>query len=329
MARNILAVDLGGTKTHLQIYDAEIPDRLRLVREGILPSSQYSGLEVLVNEFLQMKGEEISAACFGVSGPVVNGHAKIVNLPWEVDSRSLSQASGCPRVMLMNDLETTAVGALHLPSHEFHCLNPGEPFPGNKAVIAAGTGLGQAFLFWDGTKYWPSATEGGHSDFAPQNDFQYGLWKTLRRKYKHVSWEYLLSGGGLHEIYLYLTIALQKTPHTETVALLAKGENPGAVIGNMAVAEKCPVCMEAVDAFAEIYGGQAGNLALTVFALGGVYVGGGIAIKLLPRLLSGRFIQAFLDKGRFEEFMSRIPVHIILNPQTSVIGAAYSAASLI
>jgi len=328
MEKNILAVDLGGTKTHLRLYRVEGAQALRLIREDILPSRRYSGLESLVKKFLSAGGEKVEASCFGLSGPVVNGRAKIVNLPWEVDRESLSRASGCPRVELMNDLETTAVGALHLSPEEFHCLNQGQLHLGNRAVIAAGTGLGQAFLFWDGKEYRPAATEGGHADFSPQTSFQYGLLQFLQRKYEHISWEHVLSGSGLYEIFLYLVECLKKIPNPEAIKM-AEREDPGAVIGSMAVAGKCRVCEEAVDAFVEAYGAQAGNLALTVFALGGVYIGGGIAVKLLPRMMNGKFMAAFRNKERFEDFMSRIPVHIILNPQASVIGAAHVAASLL
>ncbi len=328
MANNILAVDLGGTKTHLRLYGLGESQKPEMIREGILPSRQYPGLENLVLEFLATGQEKVEAACFGLSGPVVNGRARIVNLPWEVDQERISESIGCPRVRLMNDLETTAIGALHLSAHEFHCLNPGESHPGNKAVIAAGTGLGQAFLFWDGEQHRAAATEGGHADFSPQTEFQYGLLRFLQRKYAHVSWEHILSGAGLHELYCYLIEELGRSPNPETAQRLEE-EDPGSVIGSMAVAGKCPVCLEAVDHFVEAYGAQAGNLALTVFALGGVYVGGGIAVKLLPRMVSGKFLSAFYHKERFEGFMARIPVHIILNPQASVIGAAHIAASLL
>lgn len=328
MEKNILAVDLGGTKTHLQIYAVDQSYGLRRLREEIMPSRQYPGLEDLVLAFLKKGEERIASACFGVSGPVIDGRAKIVNLPWEVDSGKLLHTCQCSRVELMNDLETTALGALHLPPHELHSLNPGQPQEGHRAVIAAGTGLGQAFLFWDGKQYIPAATEGGHADFAPQTEFQTGLQQWLQTKSRHVSWEHVLSGSGLFQIFRYLTESLQQTPDPITLHRI-QSEDPATVVGEMAISQKCPVCMQAVDVFLELYGAQAGNLALTVFALGGVYVGGGMIVKLLPRLLSGKFMVAFCAKGRFEEFMTRIPVQILLNPHTSVIGAAYRAAHLI
>jgi glucokinase len=329
MAACVLAGDIGGTKTDLAVYSASAPRRLTLVREASFPSRAFASLEAVIAGFRASRSEPIAAAAFGVPGPVVDGAAQITNLPWRVDVEMLARAVGSPRTRLMNDLETTAYGALFLGPHELLTVNRGiAPRAGNRAVIAAGTGLGQAVLFWDGSRYRPSATEGGHADFGPIDDRDLGLWQFLRRLYKRVSWERVVSGPGLYNIFRYLDEELRR-PVAPTVRARLQRDDPGAVIGAAGVGGACPTCAEAVTMFVRLYGAQAGNLALTTMALGGVYVGGGIVTKLLPKITGGAFVEAFTAKEPHRALVERIPVWILLNPRTSQLGAAYVAAELL
>lgn len=328
MATYVLAGDVGGTKTTLAIYAIEQATRVSLIRDARFTSQAYGSLEMMVSEFLQQGQETIDACAFGVPGPVLDGEAQITNLPWRVTSTNLAQATGGARVHLMNDLETTAYGSLFLPSEQLLTLNPGKARHGHRAIIAAGTGLGQAFLFWDGSRYWPTATEGGHVDFAPRSDQETTLLQFLRTQYGRVSCERVITGPGLVNIFNFLTQVQQKTV-ASTVRERMQSEDPAAVIGEAGIAQQCPTCVEAVDLFLSAYGAQAGNLALTIMAFGGVYIGGGIITKMLPQLSTSDFFPAFLDKGRHAALMAEIPVHVILNPATSQIGAAHAAKKLL
>jgi glucokinase len=328
MVQYVLAGDIGGTKTNLAVYAVDHPKQMVLVREAAFPSGEYDGLEAVIGEFLRAGKESIAAGVFGVAGPVRDGVVLTTNLPWTVEDTTLARAMGGARVRLMNDLETTAYGALFLPPNEIHTLNEGKPGWGNCAVIAAGTGLGQAFLFWDGVRYRPAATEGGHADFAPRDEKEAALLHFLRKQYPRVSYERVLSGPGLVNIFRFLDEALGRPVHP-TVRDRMKTEDPAAVIGEAGVQGTCGTCAEAVEMFVSFYGAQAGNLALTVMGVGGVYIGGGIVTKMLPKMTTGVFMDAFLAKGRFAEFMAAIPVHILLNPKTSQIGAAQAASELL
>jgi glucokinase len=226
----------------------------------------------------------------------------------------------------MNDLETTAYGILFLKPEELECLHRGEPRRGNRAVIAAGTGLGQAILFWDGQRYRPSATEGGHVDFAPRNDFEAGLFLFLRRRFPRVSYERVLSGPGLLNIFQYLESCGR--PVEPAIAGRMKEEDPGAVIGQAGMDGTSAICAEALDVFVSVYGSQAGNLGLSAMAVGGIYVGGGIVTRILPRIVAGPFMEAFRDKGRSSVLLERMPVHAVLNDRASLIGASRVALEM-
>ncbi|MCS6925766.1 MAG: glucokinase [Candidatus Binatia bacterium] len=328
MTQYVLAGDIGGTKTVLALYAVEPPRRMSLVREAVFASQRYGGLAEVIREFLAVGTEQVAAGAFGIAGPVRNGVVVTTNLPWRVEAAHLAQVMGGARVRLLNDLEATAYGALFLSPQEILTLNAGKPQQGNRAVIAAGTGLGQAFLFWDGTRYWPAATEGGHADFAPRDEKEAELLRFLREEYAHVSYERVLSGPGLVNIFRFLTEALGK-PVSPAVQDRLRSEDPAAVIGEAGVAGTCATCAEAVEMFLGFYGAQAGNLALTVMGVAGVYVGGGIIVKLLPKVTAGTFMRAFLAKGRFTDFMADIPVYVLLNPKTSQIGAAHVACELL
>lgn len=327
MTTHVLAGDIGGTKTALAI--CTVTDGVPVVvREHVFPSQEFAGLEQVIAAFRESGTEEIGAAAFGIAGPVVDDAVVTTNLPWHVVRRGLVDALGGAPVRLLNDLESAAYGALFLPADQLLTLNPGVERPGHRAVIAAGTGLGQAFLYWTGHEHLPVATEGGHADFSPRTPADDGLLAFLRARFGRVSWERVVSGPGLRNVFQFVDEVLGR-PVAPAVRARMATEDPSAVIGAAAVAGTCVACREAVDLFFEAYGAQAGNLALTVMATGGVYVGGGIVPKLLPLLRGSAFLSAFVDKGRYEGLMREIPVHVILDPRTGLIGAIQAAAALL
>lgn len=317
----ILAGDIGGTKTNLAFFKAE-GGQLKLVVEGTFPSRGHAGLDEIVSLFTSMHGLGVEQACFGVAGPVQNGRCDATNLAWVVDASQLARQLGIATVWLINDLEANAYGIPVLRPEEFVVLNPGAPDAGgNAVVIAAGTGLGEAGLYWDGKRHYPFACEGGHADFAPRNEFEVNLLLYLLAKYGHASWERVLSGPGLHNIYEFLRDTGQGEEPEWLIQEMAEG-NPVSVISKAGLAGSCDLCGRALEMFASLYGAEAGNLALKIMATGGVYVGGGIAPKIVKKLTDGRFMKAFVDKGRFEGLMQRIPVRVILNDKTALLGAA-------
>lgn len=328
MMTYVLAGDVGGTKTSLALYSVDRERSLQLTRAQAFPSRQYAGLENVVREFLRAGSEPVATAAFGVAGPVFDAAVVTTNLPWRIETHTLARVIGCERVRLLNDLETTAYGALFLPPGEILTLNAGTPRHGHCAVIAAGTGLGQAMLFWDGARYRPSATEGGHEDFAPRNELQMELLRFLLQRYSRVSYERVLSGAGLYNIFRFLDEGL-KHPVDPGVRERLKTEDPGAVVGDAGISGTCRTCAEAVTTMVSIYGAQTGNLALTLMAVGGVYIGGGIVTRILPAVVKGAFMEAFTAKQPFAELLQSIPVRIILNPSASRLGAAHLAAEAV
>lgn len=336
MPRHVLAGDIGGTKTNLAVYTVTGEHDLSLVREATFPSRQHHSLEEILSDFLARGGETIEAGAFGIAGPVSGDVVAPTNLPWrDVVASNVAREIGCRRVRLLNDLATTGYGARFLPADQIHVLNEGEKRDGNIAVIAAGTGLGQALLVWDGRRYQPCSTEGGHADFAPRDEIEIEMLRFLLQRFPRVSYERVLSGPGIVNVFRFLDEGLKK-PVAPEVRERMKAEDPGAVISNAAAEGICGTCAMALDLFIRIYGAQAGNLALTLMATGGVYVGGGIVTKILPRITApaddgsgdSSFMAAFKSKQPFAKLMGSIPVHIILNPKTSLIGAAHAAAEL-
>ncbi len=323
----ILAGDIGGTKTVIGLFEPAA-DRLQAVREETFPSRSHGTLEEILDQFLGRGSHPpLHAACFGVAGPVVEGRTRTTNLPWELDERKLAEALQIPRAKLLNDLEAAAYGMLYLDPTDLCALQPGLKRKGNIAVIAAGTGLGEAIVYWDGARHHPLASEGGHADFAPQTDHEVELFLYLRREFGHVSYERLLSGPGLSNIYRFLRDS-GFAPEPEWLrSRIAQGD-PGAVVSQIGMAGEHPLCARALDLFTSVYGAEAGNLALKAFAVGGVYVAGGIAPKILPKLQDGTFVHAFTDKGRFTELMRTIEVKVALNPRAPLIGAAHYALRL-
>ncbi|HKQ03932.1 MAG TPA: glucokinase [Blastocatellia bacterium] len=320
----ILAGDIGGTKTNLGLFDTA-DGALSLAAQQSYPSRGHVGLETIVSKFLEDKTVRIRAACFGVAGPIVDEQVVTPNLPWIVSADGLSRALGLERVTLINDLEATAHGIAALKADEFFTLNEGIATPGNAALVAAGTGMGVASLFWNGYRHVPSASEGGHIDFAPRNPMESEMFRYMLKKYSHVSVERIVSGPGLFNVYEFLRDSGYTAESAEVAARFAN-EDPSGVISKAALAGTCRMCAKALDMFVAIYGAFAGNVALVLKATGGVFIGGGIAPKILEKLKDGTFIGAFMEKGRMSSLVATIPVRVILNDKTALLGAARVAA---
>jgi glucokinase len=328
--RVLLAGDIGGTKTILAVFAID-GEAVRAISEETFASREHGTFDEIVAAFARRIGAvRPYAACFDVAGPVVDGQVHTTNLPWTLDERALAASLGTPRVKLLNDLEATAYGMLHLRPDEVHELNRGRrpPKPGNVAVIAAGTGLGEAMLFWDGQRHHPIASEGGHADFAPTNDLQVDLLSYLRAKVgRHVSWERVLSGPGFFSIYQFLRergVAPEPAWLAESIA----AGDPSAAVASAGIERGDALALAALDLFCEIYGAEAGNMALRGLTSAGVYLGGGIAPKILPALRRGSFLSAFTAKGRFADYLASIDVRVSLNPRAALLGSAHFARGL-
>jgi glucokinase len=328
MERQILAGDVGGTKTDLGLFKYSA-GTLELVREHRYATAKFGSLEAVCAEFLGASAT-VNAACLGVPGPIIDGRAHATNVPWELSSAALSRVLKGVPVRLLNDLAAIAYGMVNLKPAEFVVLHRAEnpPAHGNIAVIAAGTGLGESSLVWEGDRYYAVASEGGHSDFAPHDAEQIELLRSLAAEFGHVSYERVLSGPGLWNIYKFL----RRESHAEEPAWLSAQIAAGdasAAVSEAAIAGRDPVCVHALTMFCDIYGSEAANLALKVLALGGVYLGGGIAPKILPMLTNGTFVRGFLAKGRLNEILKRIEVRVSLNPSAGLLGAAHVAAAML
>ncbi len=326
----LLAGDIGGTKTKLALYQLS-ENGLMPLRDGTYKSTNHDGLEGIILDFLAGSETLPAAASFGVAGPVNDGRCRTTNLPWVVEESVISNHTGIPVVRLLNDLQAMALGLARLPQEDLVELNPNaQASIGNIAVIAAGTGCGEAMLYWDGQTHHAIATEGGHADFAPNSSEQDGLLRFLRAKFDgHVSYERILSGPGLYNVYQYLA---DKRIAPESAAFrdaLISGEDPGKLIGQFAAMENDPLCRETLRLFVSVYGAEAGNWALKALAYGGLLIGGGIAAKNLAAMTNGDFMASFRDKGRFSEWMGKLSVKIALNQDSGLLGAAHNAAKLI
>jgi glucokinase len=321
----ILTGDIGGTKTSLAVFSSE-PSLGSPLAEATFYSRDYSSLEVIVREFLSRVKLKVDCASFGVAGPVVNGQARITNLPWVMDEKQLADALGFSRVHLMNDLLAFARAVPLLKPEDLLTLNKGLSVPGGAiAVIAPGTGLGQGYLTWDGNRYRAHPSEGGHADFAPSNALEVRLLMYLQDRFQHVSTERVCSGIGLTNIYEFLKEnENDKEPDWLTEQLTAV-RDPVPVIVNSALDDNrpCSLCQATLSMFVTILGAEAGNLALRMMASGGVYLGGGIPPRIIPVLRKRPFMEAFRNKGRMSGLMDEFPVHVILNPKVALMGAAY------
>ncbi|HHO70605.1 MAG TPA: glucokinase [Halothiobacillus sp.] len=321
----ILAGDVGGTKTLLVLYRME-GDELIVEREQQYRSGDFQSLEAIIQQFM-LGHEPVFAAGFGVAGPVVDGVSRTTNLPWVIEASVLSRRLGDIPVVLINDLQAAALGILALSPDDMIELNPNaEPRVGTASVIAAGTGLGEALLYFDGVLHHPIPTEGGHCDFAPNSPLEDDLLRFLRDRFGgHVSYERILSGDGFRHLYDFLKDAGHAIERDEVRHALETESDPNTVITRYGVSGDDPLCVKTVQLFARIYGAEAGNLALKSLSVGGVYVSGAIAGHILPVLKAGTFMDGFLDKGRFAELLSKIPVRVVTNPKVPLIGAALAA----
>jgi len=323
----VLAGDVGGTKTRLGLFEVT-RGRLRLLCEKTFLSKNYKGLENILGEFL--KGQKgIASACFGVAGPVTEEVIIATNLPWWINIQSLQKVLPLKKVEVINDLVANAYGISVLKKSAFEILNVGKIKKGNEALISAGTGLGEAILFWDGQQHVPSPSEGGHAEFGPRNHLELELFHYLSSYFDHVSYERVLSGEGLFHIYQFLKDSKRFGSEPPWLFQKMKSEDPAEVISEMARLKQNKLCVKALDLFTSIYGAAAGNLALQVVAIGGVYIGGGIAPKIIWKLKDGIFMKAFKDKGRLSHIVVHIPVKVIMNERTTLLGAASRAMALL
>jgi glucokinase len=319
----ILAGDIGGTKTNLALYELENGE-LKVIASKQFASRDYDKFMDLIKEFQEYTSmPKIEALCIGIAGPIIEERCRTTNLPWDIRAKDLREHFAIDSVKLLNDLESTAYGMLYLKDDEFIDLNPtGRKTKGNIAVIAAGTGLGEAILHFDANSYTPMATEGGHTDFAPISSQQDELLSWLRRRYPgHVSYERVVSGVGIFTLYEFLS-ETGFAPEPQAMLNIKDGEDKSAMVSRCALEQKDPLCMEVLRLFAEIYAAEAGNLALKSMSLGGVYIGGGIAPKILPVIKSDYFLNAFASKGRFEELLRGMQLKVSLNQETALLGAA-------
>lgn len=320
----ILAGDVGGTKCNLALF-AEKNGKLEFVFRERFASKAFAKFDLIIREFLRRAAphlgqQKIRAAGFGVAGPVIDNRIHATNLPWIVEAETLAQEVGVESIALMNDLGATGHSLQHLPPEDFCVLNVGTPVPGaSRALLAAGTGLGEGILFWDGKRYKVVPSEGGHSDFAPRSDQQIELLKFMRHRYPQVSWEEILSGRGFRTLHEFIAPSVKHPIFEDPDA------DPAPFITKSALDHSCPVCVETLALWTSIYGAEAGNLALKVLALGGVYVAGGIAVKILPKMTDGTFFKSFRDKWHFENMLADVPLSIVLNESAPLIGAAYEA----
>jgi glucokinase len=330
MADLILAGDIGGTKTHLGLFRTAGPE-LATIRDRVYHTSAFQSLEQACVAFLTAGDSDvrIGAACFGVPGPVIDGVSHATNVAWSMVEDSIQRAVGGVPTRLLNDLEVTAYGLPHLKESEVAVLHRGDDRHrrANIAVIAAGTGLGEAALIATPSGYFAVASEGGHCDFAPRGTEQGELLDFLAREFEHVSFERVLSGPGLHNIYRFV-VSQRPGPEPAWLAARMRIEDPAAVIGESAIAGSDARCIHTLELFTAIYGAEAANLALKYLAIGGVYLCGGIAPKILPFLQRGGLVAAFLDKGRLRSTLERFGIRVSLNPSAALIGAAWAGVAM-
>ncbi|HYQ70413.1 MAG TPA: glucokinase [Gammaproteobacteria bacterium] len=325
-ATRVLAGDIGGTKTRLAICEVA-GTQLQTLVEHSYPSQHYAALEDVIDDFLGAHEHRPQAACFGVAGPVRDAESRITNLPWHISAAAIAERFRLRRASLLNDLEATAWGIQALGERDFHNLNTGSVHAaGNAAVIAAGTGLGEAGLCRSGNRLVPFATEGGHTDFSPGNELEIELLRYLKTRHEHVSWERIVSGPGLVMLHAFLC-RQHATAAPDWLQTEMQCGDPAAAISRAAQSGRDTCCVAALELFVHLYGVEAGNLALKIMATGGFYIGGGIAPKILAELAGGGFMAAFTRKGRMQALLEQMPVRVILNDRTALLGPALVAAA--
>ena len=319
----ILAGEIGATNTRLAAYETE-GNRLQQVVEKIYASQSRSGLPEILAEFIRTEGIPVDSACFGVAGPVRGGRCKISNLAWTLDAKELAQQLKLNSVGLLNDLEAYAYGIDALGESDFVTLNEGsEEAEGNRAVVSARTGLGVAGMYWDGRRHRPFACEGGHTDFAPRNDLEVELLRYLRKRDGgRISYERIVSGPGIKNIYDFLRDSKTAEEPNWLKQQIAEAKDAPAAISRLALENKAPICEQALSIFVSVYGAQTGDCALTFMSSGGIYIGGSIAAKILPKMKEPIFMESFLDKGRMAHLLKDMPVKIVLNDDAGILGAA-------
>jgi len=318
----ILSGEIGATRTRLAAFETE-GNSLKRVVEKVYMSQEHSGLSGIITDFIRTEGIPVQSACFGVAGPVKRGRSKISNLPWTIDARELAKQLKLNTVGLINDLEAYAYGIDALDSKDFVTLNEGSgDEEGNRAVISARTGLGMAGLYWDGFRHHPFACEGGHADFAPRNGLGMELLTYLQKKYGRVSCERILSGPGIKNIYDFLRDANKVDEPQWLREQMAAATDAPALISQLALEGKAAICDQTLSLFVSIYGAETGNCALNFLSTGGIFLGGSIAAKIVPKMKDPIFMQSFLDKGRMEQLLKEMPVKIVLNDDSGIIGAA-------
>jgi len=321
----ILAGDIGGTNARLAFFDV-MNGHFRLVSASVFPSREYAGLDQIVSKFVETSNLHPDAACFGVPGPVRSGRVETSNLPWVIESARLADELSLKKTVLINDLEANAWGIATLGPEDVVSLNQVKGNPvGNQAVISAGTGLGEAGMCWDGSQHRIFASEGGHSDFAPRNELEIELFRYLSGRYGHVSYERVVSGPGLVNVFHFLRDSGRGTEPQWLTDQMVHGD-PAAAISRAALDGACALCEQALDLFVSVFAAEAGNLALKIMATGGVYLGGGIAPKMLTKLSGPLFMHAFVGKGRMQPLLEAMPVKVITNDKTALMGAARCAA---
>lgn len=327
----LLAGDIGGTKTVLALFktdDNKLP--ITPIMAKRYPSDKYDSLQDIVTEFVATAHQKITAASFGVAGPVVDGQARITNLPWHIDSAILKEALRTDKVVLLNDLEAIANAVPYLAEKDITILNEGQPNDhGTIGVVAPGTGLGEAFLVWNGNRYESYPSEGGHASFSPTTPQQQELLTFLWQKYHHVSFERVCSGKGIPNLYAYMRHTGRYDEPAWLQKAVASAQDPTPTIVNSAIDNNVPICVATLALFIEILAGEAANMALKVLATGGIYLGGGIPPRILPQIQKSDFVEVFRQKGRFTELLTNVPVYVVENPQSALYGAAYQGLYLV
>jgi glucokinase len=324
--RTILAGDIGGTKTNIAVVSLTA-GRMVVRNTTSYPSSAHSSILKLIAAFTAAHPVTVDAAAFGIAGPVIGGRCEATNLPWIVDAAEIGAALGGVPSVLLNDLEATSYGILHLAPEDRLVLNEGRPDPaGAIAVIAAGTGLGEGGLIWNGSEYIALPSEGGHTDFAPRNELEIDLLRFLLRRHERVSYERIVSGPGLYTLYEFMRERLARPEPAWLTQALNAGD-PSVAVSTAGLEAKDEACRQAVDLFISLYGAEAGNLALKLLARGGIYVAGGIAPKMISRIKDGPFLPSLFHKGRFSPLLRTMPVTVVLNDRIALLGAAHAVLS--